>query len=239
MKELQDTRDLNVKLKSMVDDSNVYAVKKANNERNAAIRDKEESIKKIKSDADCEIYKAKSAQQNAEREAEKSATELTRMSFLYVGLLAFTQLCCAIANIQLREDFFDFFTVPFRVISELKNGYAAWLISLSDKMESGLAWFIRIFVSILVIGLVVAIIFFITALIMTYAKRWCTLSLKVLVATLAILSVFGEFIRKFLPINLILLFFLVQVGYLIILWYFDGYYYSRHRTDEWEQIQNR
>ena len=44
--------------------------------------------------------------------------------------------------------------------------------------------------------------------------------------------------EEFLPINLIPLFFMMQIIYLVVLWYFDGYFEVRYRKDDWERIQN-
>ena len=238
MEEVTATRDQNAKLKEMVSKSSVEAVDTARAERDQAIRDKKEGIRAAESKAWHETYEAEQKQKKAEDKAKEAAETLERRSFLYIGLLAFTLLCCAVMNSQVVSDFLDFFKVPALGIYDMVCEYSEWLIGLSDQMEIGWAWVVRILVTLLIIAIVFGIACGIIALIQNYNKRWCILSLKVMVITLAIIAVFGEQIRKFVPVNLILLFFLVQIGYLIVLWYFDGFYANRYRSDEWERIQN-
>ena len=238
MEEVVATRDQNSKLKDMVSKSSVEAVDNARAERDKAIKDKKEGIRAAESKAWHETYEAEKKQQKAEAEAKKAKETLEKRSFLYIGLLAFTLLCCAMMNRQVISDFLDFFQTPALGICDMVCEYTEWLVSLSDRMEIGWAWLVRILVTLLIIAIVFGIMYVVIDLVKTYNKRWCTLSLKVMVVTLAVIAVFGELIRKVLPVNLILLFFIVQVGYLITLWYFDGYFENRYRSDDWERIQN-
>lgn len=239
MDEVTTTRDQNSKLKELVSKSSVEAVDTARAERDQAIRDKKEGIRAAESKAFHETYAAEQKQKKAEDEAKEAKDTLERRSFLYFGLLTFTLLCQAIMNSQVVSDFLDFFKVPALDIYDFVCEYANWLIGLSDQMEIGWAWVVRIFLTLLIGAVVFGVGFGIVALIKVYNERWCTLSLKVVVITIAIITVFGKQIRSFVSINLILLFLLVQVGYLISLWYFDGFYANRYREDEWEKIQNR
>ncbi len=239
MDEVTTTRDQNFKLKELVSKSSVEAVDTARAERDKAIRDKDDGIRAAESKAFFETYAAEQKQKKAEGEAKEAKDTLERRSFLYFGLLAFTLLCQAIMNSQVVSDFLDFLKIPALSIYDLVCDYAKWLVDLSELMEIGWAWVVRILLTLLIGAIAFGVVAGIIALIKVYNERWCTLSLKVLVITIAIISVFGEQIRSFVPINLILLFLLVQVGYLITLWYFDGFYANRHREDEWKKIQNR
>ena len=233
------TRDQNAKLMDMVDKSSVEAVDRARAERDQAIRDKEKGIKAAQSQATHETYEAYQKQKDAERKAKKAIDTLKERSFLYMGLLAFTLFCVGVMNSQVVSDFLNFFKVPAIGIYNMASDYTDWLISLSDKLEIGWAWVARILLTLLIIGACFGVIVCIGSLWKWYKSRWCTLSLKVMVVTLAIITVFGEPIRSIISINLILLFFLVQIANLFVLWYFDGYFEKRYRTDEWKAIQNR
>ena len=222
----------------MVSKSSVEAVDRARAERDQAIRDKEKGIKAAQSQATHETYEAHQKQKDAEQQAKKAVATLKERSFLYIGLLAFTLLCVGAMNSQVVSDFLDFFKVPAIGIYNIASDYTDWLISLSDKLEIGWAWVVRILLTLLIIGACFGVIVCIGSLWKWYKSRWCTLSLKVIVISLAIITVFGKPISSFLPINLILLFFLIQVGYLCVLWYFDGYFANRYRTDDWKKIQN-
>jgi ABC-type multidrug transport system fused ATPase/permease subunit len=223
----------------MVNKSNVDAVNKAIAERNQAIKDKKEGIREAQSRASHEIYEACQKQQKAERKANEATETLERRSFLYIGLLAFTLLCNCIMNSVVVSDLLDFFKVPSVSIYESACDYIEWLINLSSKLETGWLWTVRILLTLLIIIVSGLIIIGLYSLIKWYMSRWCTLSLKVMVITIAVISIFGEPIRSLISVNLILLFFLVQILYLFVLWYFDGYYETRSKTDEWKEIQNR
>lgn len=223
----------------MVDKSSVDAVDRARAERDQAIRDKEKGIKAAQSQASHETYEAHQKQKDAERKAKKAIDTLKERSFLYMWLLAFTLLCVGVMDSQVVSDFLDFFKVPAIGIYNMASDYIEWLISLSDKLEIGWAWVVRVLLTLLILGACFGIIICLFSLWKWYRSRWCTLSLKVMVVTLAIITVFGEPIRSIVSINLILLFFLVQIAYLFVLWYFDGYFEKRYRTDEWKAIQNR
>lgn len=231
-------KEVNKKLKTMVNKSSVDAVDKADAERRQAIRDRDKGIKEAQSKAFHETYEAHEKQRKAEAEAKEAKQTLEKKAFLYFGLLAYTLICCGIMNPQVRSDFVDFFTVIISTTADSLTEYVDWLSGFSDKMEWYWAWLLRILFSAGILACFIGIGAGIIALYKKYKERWCTLSLKVLTSTLAIITVFGEPIRSFVPINLIPLFFLIQIGYLIVLWYFDGYYENRYRRDEWERIQN-
>ena len=238
MEDLEETQALNDRLREMVDKSSVDAVDKANAERKQALRDCEKKIKEITSQSIHETYEAHEKQRMAETEAKEAKEKLEAKSFLYFGLLAFTLICCGIMNTTVRNDIIDFFVVSGTTIYESLSTYIDWLISFSGKMELYWAWLLEILFTITIILSLIGIIKGINALYQKYKKRWCTLSLKALVGSIAVLTVFAEPIRRFIPINIVLLFLFTQVGYLILLWYFDGYYANRHRSDEWKEIQN-
>ena len=223
----------------MVDKSSVEAVDRARAERDQALRDKDKGIKAAKSQASHETYEAHQKQKDAEQQAKKAVSTLKERSFLYMGLLAFTLLCVGVMNTQVVSDLLDFFKVPSVGIYNMASDYIEWLISLSDKLELGWAWVVRILLTLLILGACFGIVVCLFSLCKWYRSRWCTLSLKVMVVTLAIITVFGEPIRSIISINLILLFFLVQIAYLFVLRYFDGYFEKRYRTNEWKVIQNR
>ena len=60
---------------------------------------------------------------------------------------------------------------------------------------------------------------------------------KVVLASLAVIIVFGENIKHYIHCNLCLVFLIIQTLYLGVLIYFDGYFEVRYKTKEWEQIQ--
>lgn len=233
------TQDQVAKLRTMVDKSSVDAVDTARRERDQAIRDKNDGIRAAQSQTAHETYEAHQKQKEAERQAKKAKQTLKERSFLYMGLLAFTLFCIGIMNAQVVSDFIDFLVIPAIGIYESACEYTDWLIHLSDKIDIAWAWVVRIILTLLIIAIILGFVYAIVSLVKWYKERWCTLSIKTMVITLAIITIFGEPIRGYISINLILLFFLIQIAYLFALWYFDGYFENRYRSDEWKQIQNR
>ena len=222
----------------MVDKSSVEAVDKANAERRQALHDCEKRIKEIQYESINKTYEAHENQRQAEAIAKEATQTLKSRSFLYFGLLAFTLLCCGVMNNQVRSDFGGLFTGMCSHITLFLSAYGSWFMTLSDTLEVYWAWIIRILTILLILAFVCGVGALFMLLFKKYRKRWCTLSLKVLAVSIAALTIFAEPIRSIVPINLIYLFFLIQAGYLIVLWYFDGYYANRYRSDEWARIQN-
>ena len=238
LEEVEATRDLNANLKTLVNKSSVEAVDKANAERNQAIKDRDQAIKDAESQARHECYVAHEKQRKAESKVKEAKDTLERKSHLYFGLLAFTLLCCCVMNEQVRTDFVDFFIAIASAIADYLSFYVPWLSGFSDKMEWYWAWLLRIVITLLIVAVCFGIGTGLVAIYQRYKKHWCTLSFKVLVGSLATISVFAEPIRQFIPINLIPLFCGIQIIYLLVLWYFDGYFENRYRRDDWKRIQN-
>lgn len=81
------------------------------------------------------------------------------------------------------------------------------------------------------------LVFFTVKLWQFYRERWCNLSLKVLIATLTTILVFGRTIREHIPINLLLLFLVSQIVYLGVLRYCDNFFANRNHSNKWDTIQ--
>ena len=102
---------------------------------------------------------------------------------------------------------------------------------------NGMAWFLRILtITLLAIGNA-CLVFFTVKLWQFYRERWCNLSLKVLIATLTTILVFGRTIREHIPINLLLLFLVSQIVYLGVLRYCDNFFANRNHSNKWDTIQ--
>ena len=148
-------------------------------------------------------------------------------------------------NSQVVSDIIDFLKVLVLGIYEVTSSYFAWIIRSANEsnhniveFSTGLAWILRILTTALIFGVMFKLVCFVRWIIKKYRERWCTLSLKVLVVSLAIITVFGESIRAVISINLVSLFMLIQIAYLCILWYFDAYFENRYITHIWKDIQN-
>lgn len=166
------------------------------------------------------------------------------------GVLAGTLLCCLIAYPAFLYDVWYFAACPIVWIFEKMYEYAVWMsapyytkiINGADTLcvfSGGSAWILRILSLLLIFACIAGICYVIYRMVLYYKKRWCNLSLKVLLLSLAVVIVFGELIHEYANINLLLLLLITQAGYLGVLIYLDGYYESRCLSDTWEKIQKQ
>lgn len=151
-------------------------------------------------------------------------------------------------NNTFTNDVKDFFIVPISWCSGKAVIYFNWLktpyymdgIPGSEYVvcfTNGMAWFLRILtITLLAIGNA-CLVFFTAKLWQFYRERWCNLSLKVLLATLTTILVFGRTIREHIPINLLLIFLVIQIVYLGVLRYCDDFFANRNLSDKWDKIQ--
>ena len=104
--------------------------------------------------------------------------------------------------------------------------------------STGWSWMFRIG-SLLLLGIAIFLIgITIYCLVKYYRKRWCNLSLKVVLATISMILVFGDTFSKHVPVNLVLVFLLVQPVYLLVLIFLDCHYESKGLSDKWKLKQN-
>ena len=238
-----------VELKRQVNMSNVEAVESAQAAQKAAERKAEKDISDYKKAADKKVSDAVNDKNTAIRKAKETVKSAKKNQSIAWGSLLITLMCCLISYQTFLWDVWYFISVPISWLWDRLSEYSAWLykpyytktvsgIEKEYAFSTGWAWTLRILTVILILACIASICYGIYRLFMYYKKRWCNLSLKVLLASLAAIIVFGEGIRKYVSINLVLLFIIIQVVYLGVLIYFDGYYKNRYRTDDWEKIQN-
>ena len=229
--------------------SSVKAVQDAQAAQRAAERKADNDILEYKKSADKRIYDAVNDRNTAIRKAKEALKTAGKEQSIAWGSLLMTLMCCLIAYQTFLWDVWYFISVPISWLWDRLTVYSAWLdkpyyietISGIDKkyaFSTGWAWTLRILSIVLIFVCTAGICYGIYRLFMYYRKRWCNLSLKVLLASLAAIIIFGERIRKYVSINLVLLFVIIQLIYLGVLVYFDGYFESRYRTDDWEKILN-
>ena len=175
---------------------------------------------------------------------------LRNQRIAWISLL-FTLICCLIRNKTMMNDMKSFIVVPFlwlvrngkRFLKWMKQPYYTEYISFGETQDvpysTGWSWMFRIG-SLLLLGIALFLIgITVYCLVKYYRKRWCNLSLKVILATISLILVFGDAFRKHVPVNLVLVFLLVQPAYLLVLMFLDCHYECEGRLDKWELIQNR
>ena len=242
-----DLTDENNDLRKKVDMSSVDAVETARRKQKEAEAREKKNVSDANKKADKAINAAKKAEAAAKDKSKKDWAAAKKTQQTSYGLLAFVLLCCAIASEKFLPDVGRFFSVPFWWLNDKLDIYISWMkvpyYTKSDSLgthkyafEDGMAWFLRILTALLILVAIIAIIAIIINLVIYYKKRWCSLSLKVLVCTLAVVIVFGRFIS----INTLLLFFILQAVYLALLHYIDGCAENRswEWKEKWEKVQS-
>ncbi len=229
--------------------SNVEAVEAARAAQKAAEQKAAKDIIAYKASADNRIADAINAKNTVIRQVKDKVKAIEKSCQIAWGSLIATLFCCLIAHPAFLEDIWDFIFVPVIWSWKRLNDYAVWLgkpyyskmTSGVEKLyaySSGKAWILRILSFTVILICIAGACYGVYRLWLYYRKRWCNLSKRVLFTSLGTIIVFGEGIRRYININLVLLFVIIQLAYLGILAYLDGYFESRQRLDTWIRIQN-
>ncbi len=229
--------------------SNVEAVEAARAAQKAAEQKAAKEIIAYKASADNRIADAINAKNAAIRQAKNKVKAIEKSCTIAWGSLIATLFCCLIAHPVFLEDIWYFISAPVIWAWERLNDYDVWLekpyyskmVGGVEKLyaySSGKAWILRILSFTVILICIAGVCYGVYRLWLYYRKRWCNLSKRVLLTSLGTIIVFGEGIRRYININLVLLFVIIQLAYLGILAYLDGYFESRQRLDTWIRIQH-
>ena len=203
--EIKDVRDQNSKLQIQVNKSSVEAVDEAQKKQKEAkkkartieyqFNKAQEEVKTVKKKTDCEIKKLKN-------EAKEKET-FWMIAYMILVLLA------VIKNTVFQKDLFACITVPLRFWYR----YIEWLIHPSELnilgereyFSAGWSWFLRIMAILIFLGLGISSEIFVLRKIEQYRKAWDKYSIWILLISVSSIAVIGDVVRKYFPINLILL----------------------------------
>ena len=210
--EIKDVRDQNSKLQVKVNKSSVEAVDEAQEKQKEAekkartieyqFNKAQEEVKTVKKKTDCEIKKLK----NEAKEKE------TFWMIAYIILVLLT----VIKNTVFQKDLFACITVPLRFWYR----YIEWLIHPSELnilgereyFSAGWSWFLRIMAILIFLGLGISSEIFVLRKIEQYRKAWDKYSIWILLISVSSIAVIGDVVRKYFPINLILLLGLINIA---------------------------
>ena len=210
--EIKDVRDQNSKLQIQVNKSSVEAVDEAQKKQKEAkkkartieyqFNKAQEEVKTVKKKTDCEIKKLK----NEAKEKE------TFWMIAYIILVLLT----VIKNTVFQKDLFACITVPLRFWYR----YIEWLIHPSELnilgereyFSAGWSWFLRIMAILIFLGLGISSEIFVLRKIEQYRKAWDKYSIWILLISVSSIAVIGDVVRKYFPINLILLLGLINIA---------------------------
>ena len=239
----------NADLKRMVNMSNVEAVQTAQAAQKAAEQKARQDILACEAEARGKVYTATLEKKRAIKDAKKRVQNAEKSQRTAWGSFIITLFCCLIVHPSCLLDIESFIYAPIMWIWNTLNIYAEWIqkpyyskiignIEKSHPFSTGWAWILRILSLLILPVCILSICYGIHSLFQYYRKRWCQLSLKVLLGSTIIIIIFGETIQEYVDINLILLFIIIQVAYLFALGCFDKYYESKYRTEDWKRLQN-
>ena len=210
--EIKDVRDQNSKLQDKVNKSSVEDVEEAQKKQKEAekkartieyqFNKAQEEVKTVKKKTDCEIKRLKN-------EAKEKET-FWMIAYMILVLLA------VIKNTVFQKDLFACITVPLRFWYR----YIEWLIHPSELnilgereyFSAGWSWFLRIMTILIFLGLGISSEIFVLRKIEQYRKAWDKYSIWILLISVSSIAVIGDVVRKYFPINLILLLGLINIA---------------------------
>lgn len=233
----------------LVNMSHVESVKEAHAAKQAAEAKAKQDIANCKEEANSKVSNAITAKADAIRLANTKIKAAKKREQIAWGALIVTLFCCLMAYPAFLEDAWEFIATPILWAWDNLSIYAKWMatpyyskfVDDSEKLfaySAWTAWILRILSFALLITIITGICYGLYQLWLYYRKRWCNLSLRVLLVSLAAIIVFGPVLKKLLSINLILIVGILQVLYLGVLVYLDGYFDSRYKEKDWLRIQN-
>lgn len=241
--------DGNAELKRQVNMSSVEAVQTAQAAQKAAEQKAKRDIMACESKANGKVYAATLEKNKAIKDAKKRVRKAEKSQRTAWGSFIFTLWCCLIVHPICILDMGYFILAPIAWAWRTLTTYIEWLrkpyytkivgtIEKTYPYSTAWAWILRILSLLLLSVFVFCFCCVIHSLCQYYRKRWCRLSLKVLLVSIIIIVVFGEEIRKYLGINLVLIFFIIHGTYLFVLGCLDKYYESRYCSEDWKRLQN-
>ena len=210
--EIKDVRDQKSKLQIQVNKSSVEAVDEAQEKQKEAekkartieyqFNKAQEEVKTVKKKTDCEIKKLKN-------EAKEKET-FWMIAYMILVLLA------VIKNTVFQKDLFACIIIPLRFWYR----YIEWLIHPSELnilgereyFSAGWSWFLRIMAILIFLGLGISSEIFVLRKIEQYRKAWDKYSICILLISVSSIAVIGDVVRKYFPINLILLLGLINIA---------------------------
>ena len=214
--EIRDVRDQNSKLQIQVNKSSVEAVDEAQKKQKEAEKKMEQVESKARDEkkrAELEIRKAKKEVKDR-MESMKSIEYFWGMGYITVILFAIIQ------NGAFQNDFIDFFRTPLMCYL----WFCEWLVyptynnGFNQKIAytGGEAWFIRILAIVAVLFIVVIAIATVMEIIKQYKKMWDEISQMFLLVSLSGIAVLGDTISEYLPVNLLMIFLVINAGVVLL-----------------------
>ena len=220
--EIKDVRDRNSKLQIQVNQSSVEAVEQAQQKQ-------EEAEKKVRT-IQCQYNKLQENEETMKEKADQKIKSLKqemkeKTSFwqmVYIIFLVFEM----IKSTVVQNDLFACIKVPIRVWCR----YVEWVIRPSELNILGekeyfsteWSWCLRVMAIVIVVGIVIAGEMFVLKKIEQYRRVWDKYSIRFIVVSLEMIIISGDALRRFMPINLVVLFGMINIAVMEIRIYCRG-----------------
>ena len=220
--EIKDVRDQNSKLQIQVNQSSVEAVEQAQQKQ-------EEAEKKVRT-IQCQYNKLQENEETMKEKADQKIKSLKqemkeKTSFwqmVYIIFLVFEM----IKSTVVQNDLFACIKVPIRVWCR----YVEWVIRPSELNILGekeyfsteWSWCLRVMAIVIVVGIVIAGEMFVLKKIEQYRRVWDKYSIRFIVVSLEMIIISGDALRRFTPINLVVLFGMINIAVMEIRIYCRG-----------------
>ena len=218
--EIKDVRDRNSKLQIQVNQSSVEAVEQAQQKQ-------EEAEKKVRT-IQCQYNKLQENEETMKEKADQKIKSLKqemkeKTSFwqmVYIIFLVFEM----IKSTVVQNDLFACIKVPIRVWCR----YVEWVIRPSELNILGekeyfsteWSWCLRVMAIIIIVGAVIAGEMFVLKKIEQYRRVWDKYSIRFIVVSLEMIIISGDALRRFMPINLVVLFGIINIAVIEIRIYY-------------------
>ena len=218
--EIKDVRDRNSKLQIQVNQSSVEAVEQAQQKQ-------EEAEKKVRT-IQCQYNKL---QENAETMKEKADQKIKSLKQEMKEKTSFWQMAYIIflvfemiKSTVVQNDLIACIKVPVRVWCR----YVEWVIRPSELNILGekeyfsteWSWCLRVMAIIIIVGAVIAGEMFVLKKIEQYRRVWDKYSIRFMVVSLEMIIVSSDVLRRCMPINLVVLFGIINIAVIEIRIYY-------------------
>lgn len=151
--------------------------------------------------------------QRARRKAKSAIEDMKENQFFWDGGYLCVIFFSIIQNGAFQRDLLQIITVPINWCRK----YVAWFEQLDYLgYSAGEVIFERIFSSAVIMAGIIGCIFLVWDGIEQYRKIWDDIYKMVLIASISFIAVLGNVIREFIPVNLIIIFLLINIGFVFL-----------------------
>ena len=218
--EIKAVRDQNSKLQIQVNKSSVEAVDEAQKKQKEA----EKKVRTIQCQYNKLQENAETVKEKADQKIKSLKKEMKEKTSFWRMLYMFFVVFEIIKSTVVQNDLFACIKVPIKVWCR----YVEWVICPSELNILGekeyfsteWSWCLRVIAIIIVVGVVIAGEMFVLKKIEQYRRVWDKYSIRLMVASLEMIIVSDDVLRKFMPINLVVLFGIINIAVMEIRIYY-------------------